>query len=1191
MADLSNASNDLFFKLRNRFPKIKLGDENGVTTIDPEAARFFNFRYVDKQSERDYGEITCSLIDGNSMKVFFDTAITDRMLPEDKDYWYRFLRELRRYAKSHMLNFDVRDISKDVLSRRDYEFLTKTNPEKKKMKESLEESRVMWQRKGKVSEGNLNNVRIHVVHNERMLENPNNRLLKVDRIFLVNESGEKFLLPFKSVSGAKAMANHVSRGGNPYDSNGQIISRAVNEMRNLGRFASATRTRTFEAAEANNVIRAAQTVKENLKRHLNRLSNNSRSFNESLEALAEFLGEQVDDVTEVKAWFTQQTYNENLDNYLASAAGAYKRLRENTINKLDEVSDSVKNKILDPKFKLLLKADAGLDKLMTSRNYTDSKAMAVAILGDIANRLVAPDSDDVANFAALMGDLMSSEGEAFGQKADDKEYTSDKKLAILLAQKYLKELNLIKQKPELESQYRKDINRKPENIKGKKTESEIFAEEIMGIGEESQGASVEDITDAISHRLMSSGAANKLLKAHGLDKVIDAISNVAFSHEGAQELGTSDISIMVNQVMQQLGMREGAMAESGLQYYTGKKKYGKDGMSALAKAGREGASQEELGKIKDKYMKKEDAVSEGPMTAPVEINGKQVDINTLEVTIPDTTDYPDFSDAHFVSGQYTDGTPIDDQDLDDLARTHGDLLHVMTHDQFNSMDYNESLDEGRGMADYNIYRNSRGTFFWKKGDNKLLNIPDHPQPEGHDGPFPAWQKYDSPERLYNVIVKNPNLNTHPVKFSDLPEYAKKVIIKGAFNKNFDMSRNVSEEDMTRREALGKGIAAILGLGAVSTGAGALNALSRMASSDQDIVPYMFKPAPHGGFDVVLKRNPSNPIEHFNTEEEAMAWIKQKMSKTEDAVTEEPNEGNEFSGALAAAKASGKKEFEVDGKTYQVKEDDTFPGAKDVKMPSPVSDYSKKYSELHRQLRDSKSKEQASKIIDAIQALVTANGKNDPVPSKKIWVGEGPSDKPEHEDSDADDKRWDDKEQKVEETKMSKEVMEMRKLAGLPLMENYIYAQEEENDEHEAGESHDEEHEEHGGSEPSADDKAEYDQEGRMGKNRLSTIKDAAEELEAMLQDDENLPEWVQDKITMAADYIDTVRDYMKHNDVEYTDENVAEAKAKPDFLDVDKDGDKKEPFKKAVKDKKEKTEESVKADLRWMQAVAGIVIK
>ena len=38
---------------------------------------------------------------------------------------------------------------------------------------------------------------------------------------------------------------------------------------------------------------------------------------------------------------------------------------------------------------------------------------------------------------------------------------------------------------------------------------------------------------------------------------------------------------------------------------------------------------------------------------------------------------------------------------------------------------------------------------------------------------------------------------------------------------------------------------------------------------------------------------------------------------------------------------------------------------------------------------------------------------------------------------------------------------------------------------------------------------------------------------------------------------------------------VEEAKAKPDFLDLDKDGNKKEPMKKAAKDKKEKVKESI----------------
>ena len=777
MSDINQAAEDLFFKLRNRFPKIKLGDENGMSTIDPTKSRFFNFTYTDKESGREYGDISCSLIDSSSLKVFFDTAITERMLPEDKDYWYRFLRELRRMAKSHMLNFDVRDITKDTLSRRDYEYMIKLNPEKKKMKESLEESRVLWHRRGKFSEGTLNNVRINVVHNEKMLENPNNRLLKVDRIYLVNENGEKFLLPFKSVGGAKAMANHVSRGGNPYDNHGQIISRAVNEMKNLSRFTTATRTRTFEAVEAVKVIAAAQQMKENIKRHLNRLSNNSRSFSESLEELAGLISEQTDDLSEFKGWFTQQTYNENLDNYLASAAGAYKKLKENKMQGISEAADIVEKKILDPNFKLVLKKDAGLDKLMVTRKYTNTTALLSAVLGDIANRMITKDGDDVANFAALMGDLVSSEGEAFGQK-NEPEYNRDKKLAIVLAQKYMKDFNQMNSDPSYENEVRKDPAERPSDLRKKKSIGDEFEESIMGLGE-------------------------------------------------------------------------------------------------------------------------------GPMSAepdrPVMINGKQVDIHSLEVENPYPEDYPDFSDAYFSAGQYTDGTPMSDDELDQLRNENGNLLHVMTHDQFNGM-------------------------------------------------------YD-----------------------------------------------------------------------------------------------------------------------------------------ESAVNEEPNEGNEFSGKLAAAKASGKKEFEVDGKTYPVKE--------------------------------------------------------------------------------------------AKETPMSKEVSEMRKFAGLPLMENYIYAQEEESeDEENAPDTVP-----HSADEPSADDKAEYDQEGRMAKSDLKTAKDAADELRSILDDDENLPEWVQAKITKAVDYLDTARDYMKDNDVEYTDESIEEAKKKekPDYLDFDKDGDKKEPMKKALKDKAMKES----ADLTWLQAVAGIVRK
>jgi len=56
--------------------------------------------------------------------------------------------------------------------------------------------------------------------------------------------------------------------------------------------------------------------------------------------------------------------------------------------------------------------------------------------------------------------------------------------------------------------------------------------------------------------------------------------------------------------------------------------------------------------------------------------------------------------------------------------------------------------------------------------------------------------------------------------------------------------------------------------------------------------------------------------------------------------------------------------------------------------------------------------------------------------------------------------------------------------------------------------------------------SEYNNEGEMIKSQLRTMIDAAKEIHYMLDDNDNVPEWVQSKITKATDYIDTARDYL-----------------------------------------------------------------
>lgn len=80
----------------------------------------------------------------------------------------------------------------------------------------------------------------------------------------------------------------------------------------------------------------------------------------------------------------------------------------------------------------------------------------------------------------------------------------------------------------------------------------------------------------------------------------------------------------------------------------------------------------------------------------------------------------------------------------------------------------------------------------------------------------------------------------------------------------------------------------------------------------------------------------------------------------------------------------------------------------------------------------------------------------------------------------------------------------------------------------------------------AADVGEYDYEGDMAKSQLRSILTHAKRLHDMLDDQTNLPEWVQSKITLAQDYVLTAADYMEgemNEEVEQVDEKYMGFKA------------------------------------------------
>jgi hypothetical protein len=60
----------------------------------------------------------------------------------------------------------------------------------------------------------------------------------------------------------------------------------------------------------------------------------------------------------------------------------------------------------------------------------------------------------------------------------------------------------------------------------------------------------------------------------------------------------------------------------------------------------------------------------------------------------------------------------------------------------------------------------------------------------------------------------------------------------------------------------------------------------------------------------------------------------------------------------------------------------------------------------------------------------------------------------------------------------------------------------------------------------AKDEQEYGYEGDMALNQLATLTRCADMIKDLLKPDTDMPEWVQSKITLATDYIQTAADYM-----------------------------------------------------------------
>ena len=219
---------DLFNKIRGQFPQVTLGNSSGQATTEPTEARFFDFDF--KESGNTLGKVSISISEEDGLVVMHSKDFVEQSDEPLKHGWYNFLKELRSFAKARVLGFDTRDITKSNLEKRDYDFLGQG-----KEVETVSESNLYGTTK--TSFQTVGEARLVIKHSAPV--NPavaGGRTHRIESLFIESSAGERFKYPIKHLNGARAMARHVSEGGNPFDDFGKHISEMSAELNQLRKF-------------------------------------------------------------------------------------------------------------------------------------------------------------------------------------------------------------------------------------------------------------------------------------------------------------------------------------------------------------------------------------------------------------------------------------------------------------------------------------------------------------------------------------------------------------------------------------------------------------------------------------------------------------------------------------------------------------------------------------------------------------------------------------------------------------------------------------------------------------------------------------------------------------------------------------------------------------------------------------------
>jgi hypothetical protein len=628
---------------------------SGKEIPTPEEAEVFQFNFV--KDEEDYGTVTISIDGLHKLTIYFSDEVANSEKEEsesDDVSWYQLLNQLKRFSQKYQLSFELRNVSnlKHDMAKREY----------MKKKESIAEGYYPMGRKASYSDA-VPSVKI-VLQHTRQIEEGEQRYRNVERIFLENEQGERFLAPTTRPGIARVYARHIAEGGKPHDDRWNHIGSLCEEYSKMAGFVRATRNGQFTES-TQKLIAEGINHYQSLRESLGRLAGH-RGYNAYFESWSPPLMEDDSDMSNINELFVQETVDPRIESVMPILSKLQKKISEmSEVNELSEWADKLiegdedieDNEVDDA-------TDNTEEELTEEESLTSNNPQGVPeseehspVAGAITRRIlmqrqdllkkygpvaVMQAIDDVADFAGDAEEIGSSDVSGWikqierslggggmdeavraGFVTPDWKHTPQQGAYGDPTDQLGRPYNQA-QRDELAAsvkQNRKDNKAFSGGLPTKGADSAAFGWDGVWKAPDVKNTSVRAQQDTGTDnpkkwKTLASAGDGKGIADEGLGdmakKVFDKLGGG--SEEDLLKKLQKDAGIPSHAQHGKPNMakpKEEEVDESALQAYLGDKKYGEDGMDALRKAGQEHASEKTMQNIRAKYSKKEEPVKEG----------------------------------------------------------------------------------------------------------------------------------------------------------------------------------------------------------------------------------------------------------------------------------------------------------------------------------------------------------------------------------------------------------------------------------------------------------------------------------------------------------------------------------------------------------------------------------------------------